>query len=209
MKKYNKNNELIYWSEYYKKHSNSFKPSLFSKAVMKYIAKGDKLIDLGCGNGRDTIFFAKQKIYSCGVDIIYDEIDLLNSLYKNNKYLSFCNADFANLPNNKYNHAYSRFTLHSVNSKIEDSLLNWISKNISQYFFIEVRSDKDKLFGKNTDHYRRFLNLEKLLTKLIKNNFQIIYSEISKDFAPYLNEYGVNYNENNPAVIRVVCQTDN
>ena len=78
--------------------------------------------------------------------------------------------------------------------------------NIKKYFFIEVRSDKDSLFEHNTDHYRRFLNFEKLLMKLIKNNFEIKYSEISDKFAPYNNNYDVNYNENTPKIIRIICK---
>lgn len=207
--KYKKENELQYWTNYYKKHWNSFEPSFFAKSVMKYLTKGDKLIDLGCGNGRDTIYFSENKIYSYGVDIISDEIHLLNNLFKNNDYVSFAVEDLSKLPIKKFDHAYSRFTLHSITVRIEKKLLDWIKKNISKYLFIEVRSDQDKLFGEKTDHYRRFLNLEKLLIKLINNNFQVIYSEISKEFAPYIGIYEVNYNEKNPPVIRIVCKINN
>ena len=69
-----------------------------------------------------------------------------------------------------------------------------------------MRSDKDSLYKKNTDHYRRFPNFEKLLMMLINNNFQIKYSEISEKFAPYNNNYDVDYNENTPKIIRIICK---
>ena len=42
--------------------------------------------------------------------------------------------------------------------------------------------------------------------KLIKNDFEIKYSEISEKFAPYINNYGVDYNEDTPKIIRIICR---
>jgi len=198
--------EKKYWTNYYKNHKHAFEPSLFSKSIIQFLNEGDSLIDLGCGNGRDTIYFADKKIYTHGVDMVSEEVEYLNKVYKNHKFLSFANCNFADLPNKNFTHAYSRFTLHSIPPEIEKILFSWIKLNIKKYFFLEVRSDKDSLFNINTDHYRRFPNFEKLLMKLIKNNFNIKYSEISENFAPYNNNYDVNYNENTPKIIRIICK---
>jgi len=77
-------------------------------------------------------------------------------------------------------------------------------KNL-QYLFIETRSDKDELCGvgkkisKNeyiTDHYRRFINKDKLL-KMLKKNFRIIYSKEAKGFSKFKKE--------DPCLIRVIA----
>jgi len=202
---YSINTEKKYWTNYYKNHKHAFEPSLFSKSITKFLNEGDSLIDLGCGNGRDAIYFAEKNIYTHGVDMVSEEIEYLNKLYKNHKYLSFATCNFADLPNKKFTHAYSRFSLHSIPPEIEKILFNWIKNNIKKYFFLEVRSDKDSLYKKNTDHYRRFHNFEILLMDLLEKNFKIKYSEISENFAPYNNNYGVDYNENSPEIIRIVC----
>jgi cyclopropane fatty-acyl-phospholipid synthase-like methyltransferase len=65
---YNKNNEFNYWTKYYRDHKESFEPSFFSKSITKFLNEGDSLIDLGCGNGRDSIYFTHKNIYTHGVD---------------------------------------------------------------------------------------------------------------------------------------------
>ena len=56
-----KKNIISYWDSYYNKKIK-FKESSFARSVFKYIgkSKNKKLIDIGCGNGRDSIFFSKR-----------------------------------------------------------------------------------------------------------------------------------------------------
>jgi len=37
-----------------------------------------RMIDLGCGNGRDSVFFAKHRISVIAIDQVVSEIDFLN-----------------------------------------------------------------------------------------------------------------------------------
>ena len=58
-----------YWNHFYKKFRFA-SPSNFAKFVFKkkYITKSDKLLEIGCGNGRDIFYFIKNGIYSYGLD---------------------------------------------------------------------------------------------------------------------------------------------
>ena len=49
-----------YWNEYYKKNIAPNEPSKFAKDILKYLDSGKKLIELGCGNGRDAMFLANN-----------------------------------------------------------------------------------------------------------------------------------------------------
>lgn len=64
-----------YWKQFYQKHTKSDKRSLFARFVYEnYLAKQNfisfvkkgfhfkqtRLLELGCGNGRDALFFAKK-----------------------------------------------------------------------------------------------------------------------------------------------------
>lgn len=201
-----------YWNAFYKlKRETISQESLFSHFVQKYMEKGKTLVDLGCGNGRDSIFFNKLGLNVIGIDGSTTAINLLQG--KKNETLSFILGNFTNdsrIFNSAIDYYYSRFTLHAINETDEDSLLNNIAKNLKQngYFFLEVRSIHDEKFGKgipagkNTfildGHHRRFLEITELIDKLTKFNFSIKYAEEKKDFAPFSNE--------NSPIIRIIAQ---
>ncbi len=195
-----------YWEKYYENHNEPFKPSSFAQDISCYLEEGKSIIDLGCGNGRDTIIFG-YKLKSVGVDQCQNIVETLNGLvkFKDNLKCSFKCGDFTNLEDDIYDYAYSRFTLHSITEKQEDDVIDWVFRNIRCYFFIEVRSDQDELVGKSTDHYRRFVNMENLLTKLIDKGFKIRYAEIDKGFSRYENGYNVDYNSDDPKLIRIIA----
>jgi len=45
-----------HWNKFYKKFK-LLKPSNFSKFIFRKLKKSKIIFDIGCGNGRDTIFF--------------------------------------------------------------------------------------------------------------------------------------------------------
>ena len=57
-----------YWNEYYKKNIAPNEPSKFAKDILKYLDSGKKLIELGCGNGRDAMFLANNNISVVAID---------------------------------------------------------------------------------------------------------------------------------------------
>ena len=57
-----------YWNKFYSKFSFS-KESNFAKFCIKFFKKNSCLLDVGCGNGRDTFFFIKNGIKCKGIDI--------------------------------------------------------------------------------------------------------------------------------------------
>ena len=58
----------LYWNKFYSNFSFS-KESNFAKFCLKYIKKNSDLLDIACGNGRDTFFFIKSGIKCQGIDI--------------------------------------------------------------------------------------------------------------------------------------------
>ena len=56
-----------YWDNYYKLSKSPIKPTKFSVFCRKYLKSFKGILyDVGCGNGRDTIYFNKLKIKSIG-----------------------------------------------------------------------------------------------------------------------------------------------
>ncbi len=203
------NTYLNYWEDYYKNHQDPGDESPFARFVMPFLNATDSLYELGCGNGRDSIFFEKFGINIIAFDQCKNEVDYLNTQYKTEN-LSFEEADFTNIGKRPLvENIYSRFTLHSVNLEQEIRTLNWAYETLKArgLFFIEIRSVHDELFGKGdalsdnsfvTDHFRRFVKLESFILRLEKAGFNILYKLQSKGLAVYKSE--------DPMVIRVIVQ---
>ena len=197
-------------------------PSKFATYCQK-VLKGYKGIvyDIGCGNGRDVIFFNKKKIYCIGIDkspqaIFRSKKNFLH--YKNRfKNKNFCKFFFKQLKVANFS-IYSRFSLHSISyvneKKLLDSLIN--QANL-EYLFIESRTLDDELYGKGkkvgkhefvwenvsnkhkyiSSHYRRFID-PSVLRKQLKKNFNVIYFKKSKGFARFRKE--------DPCVLRIIAK---
>ena len=204
-----------YWKEFYKNKKGDQNPSLFAQFVLKNYCKDEKydLIELGCGNGRDSLFLSKNGIKVLAIDQVKEEITNLSDQFGNNESLQFKCSDFTNLGNERtFDIAYSRFTLHSINLIEQKRVLSWVYKqlNITGLFCIEVRGKKNELFKKGKkvanegnayiyeDHYRRFIDLDIFCTELNNLGFTIEYAQESKGFAPY--------NNSDEAFIRVIAK---
>lgn len=200
-----------YWNQYYQNKICSTEPSPFAKYVSTLVDAGKTMVDLGCGNGRDTIYFAGRGMKMTAIDLSDSAISILKQQSIPNT--EFICADFVNQPDphgNGYDYAYSRFTIHSINQTQERVLLRSIFGALRHggKFFVEVRSIHDPLFGRGEalernaffydNHYRRFIVLDELKTGLQEFGFQIEYAQEKTGFAPYGND--------DPPVIRIVAK---
>ncbi len=167
------------------------------------------MLELGCGNGRDSFFFAQNNINVVALDLAKEEIRYLNQINKNDN-LRFLVKDFTTYSKyNYFDYVYSRFTIHSISELEQDRTIQNSYKNLKEngIFFIEVRSIKDEMFTNSnklsetegeTDHYRRFIDYNFILDELRENKFKILYSIESKGLAKY--------KEQDPVIIRIVAQ---
>lgn len=86
-----------YWKNYYNHNFKPIKQSSFADFVLPFIKDDKSLIELGCGNGRDSIYFHKNlNISVIGLDQADNEIDYLNENYGCDN-LKFLTNDFTNL----------------------------------------------------------------------------------------------------------------
>ena len=186
--------DVNYWNQYYlRKEKEIQEPSDFAKFVLPYMETHKKIMDIGCGNGRDSIYFSQNGLEVTGVDASEEAISHLNQY--NMKNSMFVCDDFVTckaLYQVQYDYFYSRWTIHAVSEKQEWELLKNVSSAIKKkgLFFIEARSIKDDLFGKGSkiakntysynDHFRRFIVKKELEEKLEKLEFEIIYEKEDK-----------------------------
>ena len=209
-----KKSQLVkYWNRFYKKNTK-YKESSFARFVFKKfrITKGKKLIDIGCGNGRDSFFFWKKNLDVSGLDI--SELAIKNNQLLSNKNLKFLKLDINKkiILKDRYDYIYSRFFLHAISKVSEKNLLNFINsiKKKNTYCFFEFRNHKDLIFKRKSahirhnsliefekGHFRRVINPNKFIetiTKIFK--IKIIYTKSSINLSKVKND--------NPNLSRII-----
>jgi len=200
--------EKKYWESFYAKNRTFDKPSPFGKFVLPFIQDNKNMLELGCGNARDSFYFiSNRKITITALDQCDDEIEFLNNK-KDNLPIEFKAHDFTNYTeDNTFDYVYSRFTLHSVSPDDEKRTFTNVYANLKEggLFFVEVRSTKDELYGVGTDlgnhqfvtdHYRRFIVMEEMIKNGEDAGLILFYKLQSKGLAPYKSE--------DPEVIRLI-----
>lgn len=181
--------DKTYWRDFYSRHKIGVEPSLFAKFVYKnYLlesincdtnkrtkSNAPSLLELGCGNGRDSLYFANNGIDTTAIDQVQEEMEFLNdyvetlqnskhslvdstketrqSIHLQNNPRFLC-GDFTQLDDfsfqQQFDCIYSRFTLHSISKAQQDKTLADCLKYCKDggILAIEVRGEKNSLCGK-------------------------------------------------------------
>lgn len=196
-------NDSEYWQKYYLCQKMPFRPTLFAQYCYdnRYVKTKSRLIELGCGNGRDAVFFAGKDVFVTAIDQSSSEINFLNNKFRNFNLIFKC-CDFTNIDDfSKYDCIYSRFSLHAISDEQENRLINSIlntSKKGTMILF-EFRGLNNEYYGlgiRRTSgghtffyegHNRRFVDVKSLASKFDDQNFQLILADEKKGRAPYQN----------------------
>ena len=182
-----------YWDSYYAARKAINYPSAFCEHCCdEWIAPKSRILELGCGNGRDAFYFAENGHTVIGLD--QSEVAISDNRRRTPEYnvdgrISFVTGDFtAPSPSTlrasqPFDVVYSRFTLHSVTESEQASIIGWVYEYLPEdgAFLIECRTNRDPLFSKGkrvsdseaiTDHYRRFVDANALLRSLLDAGFK-------------------------------------
>jgi bifunctional enzyme CysN/CysC len=200
-----------YWNEVYASNNSPGYPSDFAKYVIEKINNNETLLEIGCGNGRDSVYFASKAAKVIGIDISGESINYCSTSFKNEN-LEFYSASLSQFfDRNKtitLDVIYSRFVFHAMTLKEE---LETIDKSRillkkGGKLFIECRSLKDPLSLKGEHiseterifgHYRRFVIAEELIKRLQNHDFEIIDFVEDNGLAVHVTE--------DPVVIRITA----
>lgn len=196
--------EKEYWNSFYNTIADIReiqKETTFALFIKSYISKKDRVLELGCGNGRDT-YFLKQ--YCEQVYAIDSSEEIIYKLQeKSEPNVRFDCMDVSEIFNLDYEPTfiYSRFFMHSIDPQTENILLTYISElPRGTMFCFECRSDKDDKLPKyhGTTHYRRGINLKTITDQLRENGYEVIFYIEADGLAVYKNE--------DPIVIRIISR---
>lgn len=188
-----------YWNTYYRSMSKKkIGASSFAMVVEELLDRGAHVLELGCGNGRDSLYFLEKGHNVIAIDGSDAAIDKLNEITADNRDALFVCDDFVKckaLYQMKYDCIYSRFTLHAITEEQENELLDNVrgALNAGGFFSVEARTIRDEIYGRGVevahnayiynDHFRRFIDVGEFREKLERLGFEIISIEEAQGFS--------------------------
>lgn len=192
-----------HWDKYYGTGGQvaaPLAPSQFAAFVLAEIrAPETRLVDFGCGNGRDALFFAHHGASVIGVDASEVAIDSCRQRAPENAIFLCHSVDDPVLPGlvqdalneiapNRETVLYARFFLHAITRELQNAFLaacRAILGNQGRCFF-EFRTDRDQFQTKITpSHFRRFIPPLEFLGDARAAGFDVAYFVEGFGFAKY------------------------
>lgn len=201
---------ISYWDRYYARKIYSSEESDFSKYIVKNYPAVNSVLDVGCGDGRDSLFFASNNKSVRGIDASIEAINLCNNvrpaIFKNcffnvmnyNTENFFSPFDVAHVKR-EGSAIYARFFIHAINESQEENFLKESASAIcrNSYIFLEFRNINDSKEPKiENEHYRRFINSEVLKQKCRFFGLTLIEEQHGRDLA--------RHKEENPFISRLM-----
>lgn len=205
-------NDTSYWNEIYSRKTESGEPSLFAVEVERAMGPASTVVDLGCGTGRDSLFFAACNHKVLAVDLSSEAIRMVSRAAPGITAIEEDFVTFLGKYENAFDYLYSRFSLHAISANQEQAFMRraYAALKKGGLLFIEARSIQDERFGRGEEiarntfryegHARRFIDVNELGENLKTEGFFIEKITQSRGFAPYGSE--------DPVVIRAVCRKE-
>lgn len=189
-----------HWELFYKNSNTQLQiPTQFCVFVSGELnGKVDTVIDVGCGNGRDSNFFQSIGLKVIGIDSTLSVSESPNSLLKNIKFLNFSITDrriiehtLHLLKDDASVLIYSRFFLHAITQTEEKYFWKFVTALLYKkvYLALEFRTLEDKELSKETEsHYRRYIDPKKILQKGESIGLVCEYLNVGQGLAKYKND---------------------
>ncbi len=192
--------DQAYWQNFYAQQAASKAlqlPSQFAAFVSNEISRNSFVVDLGCGNGRDALFFGRHGFDVLGIDRSENAVAFCQD--KAPEGCEFAAIDLAELNLSKEVAdrspdgsdglvIYSRFFLHAIDRDLQRVFLEQVA-SLAEHkpkVFLEFRTDQDAERVKVTEeHYRRYVDLAQFERDLADFGLSVTYKTEGTGFAKY------------------------
>ena len=209
--------EEIYWANFYA-HANHAGGSTFFEFVSERSDTPDVVVDIGCGDGRDSVAFGAAGRSVTGLDrshvaVAYagrhvEELGLADRVrfrgvdVTDHPTLSAILQEVLDSSPDAPVLFYLRFFLHSIPEDVQDGLLEVIDSlaRPGDMFAAEFRTDQDQARRHvHRKHYRRYQNGPAFGVALREQHgFELLFEQESTGLSPY--------GEEDPMLYRVIAR---
>jgi ubiquinone/menaquinone biosynthesis C-methylase UbiE len=147
------NDQRQHWNKLHQQNKTELEePSLFAKEVQKVIPPKSSLLELGCGSGRDSFFFAEHGNSVLATDFSKVAVEKNKKKYQSEN-LTFEVLNMSNktsFENSSFDVIYSRLSLHYFPDIITKRIFKELYRLLkpSGYVCFICKSTEDPLFGK-------------------------------------------------------------
>jgi SAM-dependent methyltransferase len=190
-----------YWDQYYASSADLVRPvpSQFAAFVAGELPGPQRLIEFGCGTGRDALFFASYGHQVIAIDASRAATERGAALAAEfGEQVDFIVADIDDpgladlIPAGAGpTTIYARFFLHAITDDEEHAFLDCASKltRPGDLMALEYRTVRDQSGAKATGkHYRRFINPADFQFAATERGFHARYSVEGFGFAKYMQD---------------------
>jgi len=169
------------WEKVERKPANNFARRIFSLIKNK---KFKTLLDLGCGNGSDSIYFANKGFKVTAIDFSESGIKQLQKEIRQKrikKIIPICqDVKKINFIDSYFDIIYAHLSLHYFDDKTTTQVFNKLHRILKKkgLIFIKCKSIEDKLYGNGkkiennmyilNNHVRHFFDKDYMREKLGK-----------------------------------------
>lgn len=156
----------------------------FAKKALSFleIQPGATILDIGCGDGRDSMFFAQKGLHVTAID--FSEVAIAK-LQKHSPSITAIVKDIATMdfPHATFDAVYAHLSLHYFDDKKTTAIFQKVYDLLRDngFFFVRCKSIHDPLYKKGQkieedmflfEHARHFFSVSYMKDKL--HNFDIL-----------------------------------
>jgi len=199
----NQQDKTQYWDGFYEAGAGDRipPPSQFAAFVAQELESDAHVIDVGCGSGRDSLFFAQRGLPVLGIDASKAAIENCQSTAERLglsqarfRCASVETEEFPQLLADSVSAAdaqavvYARFFLHALTDEEQERLLSALSEALrpGDLFVAEYRTTRDAMLSKETSaHYRRYIDPAQLLVDVAARGYAVNYAAEGFGYAKY------------------------
>lgn len=187
-----------YWNQYYAERATVVRPlpSQFAAFVAGELETPHQVIELGCGSGRDSIFFSTYGHEVIGVDGSVSAVracaDLAEALGESATFVASA-IDAPDLverlgTTDSPRCIYARFFVHAITDAEEESFLDLCAAltRPGDLLAVEYRTTRDQSGAKTTTtHFRRFVLPARFEARALGRGFDVVYAAEGFGFAKH------------------------
>ncbi|MDF1606184.1 methyltransferase domain-containing protein [Nocardioides sp. YIM 152315] len=206
----------VYWADYYA-HNGHTEGSSFAQFVQDRHDTAGTVVDIGCGDGRDSFHFgsvgrtvvgldrsdvgvahARDRALGAGLGerVTFEVCDLGDA----ERLAAVLDATRGGDGAGPVVH-YTRFVLHAITEDVQETLLDVLGDTArpGDLLAAEFRTDKDAHRQKaHPKHYRRYQDAEAFVADLRRRGWELLYEVESDGLAPW--------GEEDPVLCRVIAR---